>query len=167
MLVATTQRGLAFLDVTDPSAPSQIAFLWLRQTGHDWEAAVDDGSGPPWPGLSGGDAHRPAVGVGYSAVMAAGGDLLVIDVSEPASPQLAGWVPLDEPARSLRAAGQLVYSAGPPGHDEGAVYDVGSVEDPAWVGDHDVVEWVRGALVNDGWAFRARPSGLEVAWVER
>jgi hypothetical protein len=168
-VAAATSKGISVIDVGDPFAPTQVSYLWLRyRTGYGWETALDNGTmTPPWPGTFGWTGPGALEAVGTLAVLAAQGDLLVFDVSNPATPALLGSVPLGHPIDWLRAAGDEVYAATASQYgNTGPVVDVTFPGAPEEVYEHVVGEWVRGADVRDAWAYRVVSSGLQVAQVE-
>jgi hypothetical protein len=167
-VVASARKGLAVVDVSDPAAPAQVAFLWLRRIGSaDWEAALDEGFGPPWRWRSPGASPRPLLSRGHHAVMGVDGELVVFDLSEPTAPALVTAVALEQSVAGLRGHAAYLYTAGLPSSDTGLVVDLRDPEAPEVVGEHAVVEWVRGVLFQDGLAIRTWPRGLEIVELER
>jgi hypothetical protein len=168
-LVAATRDGLAVIDVSDPEAPALASFLWLqRGRGGAWEAQAGDWRRPPRRWRCGGRGPRPIAAVGTVVATGAQGDVLVVDVSDPAEPALLGTVGLDEPARGMMASGSQVYVAWADREVfSGPVIDISDPNEPVEAGEHEVAEWVRGALWRGDWAYRPRACGVEIAGVGR
>lgn len=167
VLVASTRRGVAVVDVSDPGSPEEVAFLWLRSTRRGgWEAELDGGGRrPPWRDHCGGHGPRPLASEGPYVVMGVGQDLLVLDLSDPLDPDLAGGVRVRDRVRALRVHGGLVYVAAKPMRRDGAVVEINRPDIPVVSGEHSVVEWVRGAVSRAGWAYQRTPRGVVVAEV--
>ena len=161
------RRGLAAIDVSDPASPEEIAFLWMRNTRRgDWEAEPDGGARrPPWRDHCGGPGPRPLASEGRLAVMGVGRDLLVLDLSDPSEPALVGTVGLREQVRALRIYAHRVYETSKVRRETGQVVDLTRPDDPVVTGEHRVVDWVRGAVAEEGWAYRLTARGVEVAEV--
>jgi hypothetical protein len=168
-LVATTRDGIAVIDVSDPESPALVSFLWLRRgRGGSWEARVGDWRRPPRGWRPSGRGPRPIAAWGTVVATGAQGDLLVVDVSDPADPELVGTLGLDEPAWRLAASGSHVYVARADREVvSGPVVDISDPSAPVEVGEHEVVEWVRGALWRGDFAYRPLACGVEIARVGR
>jgi hypothetical protein len=172
LVVVTTRQGLSVIDAGDPTVPEEVSFLWLRQGRRGGvEAALDEGGrsrrrGCPLRGapLSG---PLPVVRVGSQVVIGAGRDLLVVDVSDPISPTLIATLRLDRPVRGLRASGAFVYVESPHHRGPLPVVDVTDPFHPRIAGAHELRAWVRGAVGQEDWAYRAKSWGVQLASVER
>jgi hypothetical protein len=92
---------------------------------------------------------------------------LVVDLSDPLEPVLVATFRLDRQVRGLRASGTFVYVDSP--HHRGLlpVVDVTNPLQPRIAGAHEVRAWVRGAVVQEDWAYRAKSWGVQLASVER
>jgi hypothetical protein len=162
-LVATTREGLAVIDVSDPESPEVVSFLWLQRGRAGWDAQAGDWRRPPRRWRCGGRGPRPVAASGQLVIAGAQGDLLVVDVSDPNEPSLLGTLALDEPAWRLRAVGLRVYVAGTDREVmSGPVVDISDPSTPVVLGEHEVAEWVRGALWSGDRAYRPRADGVEI-----
>jgi hypothetical protein len=172
LVVATTRQGLSVIDAEDPTAPEEVSFLWLRQGRRGGvEAALEEGGrsrrrGCPLRGavLSG---PLPVVRVGNQVVIGTGRDLLIVDLSDPLSPALVATFRVDRQVRALRASGSFVYVDSSHHRSLLPVIDVTNPLQPRVAGSHEVRAWVRGAVVQEDWAYRAKAWGIQVASVER
>jgi hypothetical protein len=172
LVVATTRQGLSVIDASDPSSPVEVSFLWLRQGRRGGaEAALEESRrsrrhGCPLRGavLSG---PLPVVRVGSQVVIGAGRDLVVVDVSDPLEPVLVATLRVDRQVRALRASGTFVYVDSPHHHGLLPVIDVTNPLQPRIAGTHELRAWVRGAVVQEDWAYRAKAWGVQLASVER
>jgi hypothetical protein len=161
-VVASTVCGLSVIDVSTPEWPQELAFLWLSRKPEGWE-----GSSSPATCFGYETDPLPLTSSGSLVVLSTGMSVLVVDVSSPESPLLAGWVDTYEPAVAMRAAGSRVYSVAYEEASYGQVVNISSQAVPELFGYHNVGAWVQGAVVREDWAYRVRPWGVQVAAVEQ
>jgi len=158
---ASTRCGLSVVDVSSPTSPQEVAFLWLRRTVDGWE-----GSSSPGQCFGSENDPLPLTSSGSLVVLAAEQSVLVVDVSAPESPTLVGWVDTYEPAVAIRAVGGLAYSVAYQEASYGETIDISHPAEPGLIGYHNVGGWVLGAVIRGSWAYRVGPPGIQVAAVE-
>ena len=161
-VVASTICGLSVIDVSDPSSPQEVAFLWLTRTIDGWE-----GSSSPGTCFGVETDPLPLTSSGSGVVMAADLSVLVVDVSSPEAPELSGWVDTHDSSIAIRAAGRAIYSVAYEGASYGQVVDISDSSEPEMLSYHDVGAWVQGAVILGNWAYRVAPPGIQVAALER
>ena len=79
-------------------------------------------------------------------------------------PRLAGSAALSGRSRDMAVRGSTTFVAAGRGVD---VVDLLDPLSPEVVGTHELRAWVRGAVVQEDWAYRAKSWGVQLASVER
>lgn len=160
-IVASTRCGLSVIDVSTPESPQELSFFWLSRTANGWE-----GSSNPGECFAYATDPLPITSAGNMVVLGTEQSVLVVDLSFPEAPELAGWVDTYEPVAAMRIAGRGLYSVSSEDASYGQVLDISRPAEPELLGYHDVGYWVLGTVVRGSWAYRTRSWGIEVAELE-
>ena len=177
LYVAAADRGVQVLDVSSPSAPSEVSSVRTTDAADvlvmgTWGFVADGGGGvrvidisnPASPVLLPaavrGDARRLALT--GNLLLAAGADgVSIIDVSDPRSPRLQSRYATDS-AQSVDARGSYAYVA--EGYRGLTVLDVSLPTHPVVVSTCDSV-YAMGVAVKGEYAIVADSSGLRVVQI--
>jgi hypothetical protein len=109
-------------------------------------------------------ASAMAISAGNVAI-AAGGEVVVVSVGDPAAPELIGRIRVGGSTKALRAHGTRVHGVKAGG--DTYVVDLSDPAAPTLVGEHDVAEWASGAGFLTGFSVRLDGRSLEVAEIGR
>lgn len=128
--VAAGRSGLQIVDVSNPAAPITVASSSSPGVPGAAAASAVSGGAPP---CGGGTAKGVALSDNFALVAAGTGGLQVIDISNPANPQILGCVAMPSgDARKVQAKGTIAYVA--PYPDSLQVVDFSVPSSPVIVG---------------------------------
>jgi hypothetical protein len=151
-LYAADGYGLVVYDLADVEAPVEVANLDVIQC--DWDVLCRVGALIPLP-------HPLSVDRGY-AVMADGQKVHIIDVSQPYLPVQLGVYESDGWIDDLKLERRFVYLA----NSSQDIVDIRIPDEPVSIGNHDVMNWVKGMVYSGEWAYKTELSFLRAAKIE-